>query len=221
MDIFSKTLSYVTIKDVIRMYTNVTYSNHGIKCCFHNDTGRGNFHIKNNYGHCFSCDWHGNAINFVSESENISLTNACIKIINDFNLPIKVDKKNIFTKKEKCLFFRIKDVEQKLQNYTNGKYKKYMIIFKKSRCWLLENNDKCSLEYHFMLFLNTFSNKFCTYYEQNKKLNDIINCCLVVDKRIKTRWYEFCKIFNKYNQILDEGFRNDEILDLYIEIIGG
>lgn len=44
-------------------------------CPFHGDKDP-SFSIKNNFGYCFGCGWHGNAIDFVMEKEGVRFADA-------------------------------------------------------------------------------------------------------------------------------------------------
>jgi hypothetical protein len=46
-------------------------------CPFHQES-KASFHVnkKNNYGHCFGCEWHGNIINFLMDRDTIKFNDA-------------------------------------------------------------------------------------------------------------------------------------------------
>jgi len=51
-----------------------------ILCPFHSEK-RPSFYIKNNWGYCFACGWHGDTIKFIQEKEGLSFKEA-VKRLN-------------------------------------------------------------------------------------------------------------------------------------------
>jgi len=49
--------------------------NHFALCPFHSEKNA-SFHIKNNRGHCFGCNWHGDTIKFLMDRDNLSFKEA-------------------------------------------------------------------------------------------------------------------------------------------------
>jgi len=52
---------------------------HMAVCPFHADKDP-SFHVKNNYGHCYGCHWHGDTIDFLMRSENVTFVEAVKKL---------------------------------------------------------------------------------------------------------------------------------------------
>lgn len=63
-------------------------------CPFHNDT-HNSLHIYEKRYYCFSCNAHGNIIDFVKNYFNLSFQNAIKKINTDFNLNLPIENNNL------------------------------------------------------------------------------------------------------------------------------
>lgn len=48
-------------------------------CPFHNDT-MPSFSVKNNKGHCFSCGWHGDVVDYIMQKEGLDFRQAIKKL---------------------------------------------------------------------------------------------------------------------------------------------
>lgn len=51
------------------------------KCPFHNEE-KGSFFVKNNFGYCFGCQWSGDTIKFVIETQGLTFLDAVRKLNN-------------------------------------------------------------------------------------------------------------------------------------------
>lgn len=79
----------------------VQYHNGKALCPFHSEK-TGSFSIKNNYGVCYGCGWHGDIVDFVQSYFNLDFKDAITKLNDDFRLGLEIgsplsreDKKRI------------------------------------------------------------------------------------------------------------------------------
>ena len=63
-------------------FENLIESKRGFAICPFHDDKRPSFWIKNNYGHCFGCNWTGDTIAFVMETKNMSFVEA-VRYLNN------------------------------------------------------------------------------------------------------------------------------------------
>lgn len=50
------------------------------KCPVHTGSNQSEFTVKNNYGRCFSCGWHGDTIKYVQDTEGLTFREAVRKL---------------------------------------------------------------------------------------------------------------------------------------------
>lgn len=72
-------------------YYGVQYHNGKALCPFHSEK-TASFSIKNNYGCCYGCGWHGDIVDFVQNYFNLDFKTAIQKINDDFRLGLEVDR---------------------------------------------------------------------------------------------------------------------------------
>lgn len=90
----------LAFRDVTESY-GVQYHNGKALCPFHSEK-TGSFSIKNNYGTCYGCNWHGDILDFVQDYFNLDFKDAITKLNDDFRLGLDIgsplsreDKKRI------------------------------------------------------------------------------------------------------------------------------
>lgn len=77
----------IKIKNVVESYGISLNSRNKAKCPFHSEKTESFFvDVNRNRFYCFGCSEDGDSIDFVSKMFNISITDACKKINEDFNL---------------------------------------------------------------------------------------------------------------------------------------
>ena len=85
-------LELVSIEDIISKYTGnkILRNRTDSFCC----AGEQHYtmSLQKGFAYCFRCRQSFNQIQIVMKTENISFTEACRLIINDFKLPIEIDK---------------------------------------------------------------------------------------------------------------------------------
>ena len=72
-------------------YYGVEYHNGKARCPFHTEK-TGSFAIKNNYGTCYGCGWHGDIVDFVKSYFSLDFKGAITKLNEDFRLGLEIDK---------------------------------------------------------------------------------------------------------------------------------
>lgn len=72
-------------------YYGIQYHNGKALCPFHTEK-TGSFSIKNNYGCCYGCGWHGDIVDFVQSYFNTDFKTAILKLNDDFRLGLEIDK---------------------------------------------------------------------------------------------------------------------------------
>ena len=72
-------------------YYGVEYHNGKARCPFHTEK-TGSFAVKNNYGTCYGCGWHGDVVDFVQSYFSLDFKTAITKLNDDFRLGLDIDK---------------------------------------------------------------------------------------------------------------------------------
>lgn len=80
----------LAFKDVTEFY-GIQYHNGKALCPFHSEK-TGSFAIKNNYGTCYGCNWHGDVVDFVMSYFRLDFKGAITKLNDDFRLGLEIDK---------------------------------------------------------------------------------------------------------------------------------
>ena len=80
----------LAFKDVTEHY-GIQYHNGKALCPFHSEK-TGSFSIKNNYGCCYGCNWHGDVVDFVMSYFCLDFKGAITKLNDDFRLGLEIDK---------------------------------------------------------------------------------------------------------------------------------
>ena len=109
IEIQDRILDLVSIKDIITKYTSnkIVRNRTNSICCSGNQANT--LSLENGYAYCFRCNRNFNQIQFVMELQKCDFKTACKMIINDFNLPIEIDKpltreqKKEWVRKQKAL----------------------------------------------------------------------------------------------------------------------
>ena len=80
----------LAFKDVTEHY-GLQYHNGKAICPFHAEK-TASFAVKNNYGTCYGCNWHGDVVDFVQSYFNLDFKTAITKLNDDFRLGLDIDK---------------------------------------------------------------------------------------------------------------------------------
>lgn len=80
----------LAFRDVTEFY-GIQYHNGKALCPFHSEK-TGSFSIKNNYGCCYGCNWHGDVVDFVMSYFRLDFKGAIAKLNDDFRLGFVIDK---------------------------------------------------------------------------------------------------------------------------------
>lgn len=80
----------LAFKDVTEYY-GIQYHNGKALCPFHSEK-TGSFAIKNDYGTCYGCNWHGDVVDFVMSYFRLDFKGAITKLNDDFRLGLEIDK---------------------------------------------------------------------------------------------------------------------------------
>lgn len=105
----------VSIRDVVTTYTAEQPNHAGFVCCplHHEKTPSMKLYDKSFY--CYGCHEGGNAINFVMKYFNLDFKSACVKISDDFNLNLPIER--TFTAEEKAKYNREQHFKKWKENY--------------------------------------------------------------------------------------------------------
>lgn len=221
MSIFNEVVDAISMKDVIEYYTNSSFTKHGslwwINCPFHNDK-HPSFSLKRNekFGMCQTgtCGWHGDVINFVASYHNLKNYEACLKIIEDFHLPIDIPNHNKkFKSIDKSKYLINKQQQLKNTEFCEKVYTKWSQIFKRSY-WFIETDkslNKFTLDFQFILYLRNFTDLFCKYFESLKydELDKKLKICKIMENLVSLSWYSFMLYIPE--NMISEGFINKKI----------
>lgn len=138
-------LSLVSIEDIITRYTSNKIVRNRTKsiCC--SGKQHNTMSLQKGYAYCFRCNRNFNQIQFVMELRKCDFKTACKMIINDFNLPIEIDKP--LTREQKKEWIRKQKAleKQKLKTKAMNDFAKYVsdkIIDKLRKCedWQYEKS---------------------------------------------------------------------------------
>ena len=168
-------LSILTMQDILIKYGIKTERNGMFHCPFHGEDKHSSAKCYKDSFYCYTCNRHGDFIQFVQYLYNLNFQEAMNKIVEDFNLPIKTtgnyDRNKILEiqrqrelenqKKEKerltfiklCkrkdLYNRIVEKWKKQINYENWEDMQYAISYLENKANLLEIYicDKYNIEY--------------------------------------------------------------------------
>lgn len=110
-------LSILTMQDVLSKYGIKTERNGMFHCCLHGEDKNASAKCYKDSFYCFTCNKHGDFIQFVQYLYNLNFQEAMNKIIDDFSLPIKTtgyyDKNKIIEmQKQRELEQKKKDEER-------------------------------------------------------------------------------------------------------------
>ena len=111
IEIQDRILSLVSIEDIINKYTCNKIVRNRTNCINSNCSGvqERTMSLQKGYAYCFRCGKNYNQIQAVMELQKCEFVTACKMIINDFNLPIEIDKpltreqKKEWVRKQKAL----------------------------------------------------------------------------------------------------------------------
>lgn len=111
IEIQDRILNLVSIKDIITKYTSNKIVRNRTNCINSNCSGvqERTISLQKGFAYCFRCNRNFNQIQFVMELQKCDFKTACKMIINDFNLPIEIDKpltkeqKKEWVRKQKAL----------------------------------------------------------------------------------------------------------------------
>ena len=93
----------LTMREVAEYYGfTVNRRTNKIRCPFHEGDNTGSFHIySGDRGfHCFGCSISGSVIDFVMLLFNLSFTDACIKLNQDFNLRLGIGEREDYEERK-------------------------------------------------------------------------------------------------------------------------
>ena len=103
-------------------YYGIQYHNGKALCPFHAEK-TGSFSIKNNYGCCYGCGWHGDIVDFVQNYFNLDFKTAIQKLNDDFMLGLQIgrtlcrdDKKRIAEERKRIEEEQAKKSAQKAED---------------------------------------------------------------------------------------------------------
>lgn len=109
IEIQDRILNLVSIKDIINKYTSNKIVRNRTKCICCSGEQANTLSLEKGFAYCFRCNRNFNQIQFVMELQKCDFKTACKMIINDFNLPIEIDKpltkeqKKEWVRKQKAL----------------------------------------------------------------------------------------------------------------------
>lgn len=147
IEIQDRILNLVSIKDIITKYTSNKIVRNRTACINSECSGvqERTISLQKGYAYCFRCGKNYNQIQAVMELQKCDFKTACKMIINDFNLPIEIDKP--LTKEQKKEWVRKqKEIEkQKLKTKAMNDFAKYVsdkILYKLRKCedWQFEKS---------------------------------------------------------------------------------
>lgn len=104
-------LNFITMEDILNKY-NIANRHSMFSCPFHADKTPSAKAYKNTF-YCFSCNRHGDIIQFIQYYFNLSFRQAMQKINEDFNLGLNINEKIDYSKIEEIKQQRLKKEEEK------------------------------------------------------------------------------------------------------------
>lgn len=111
MGLYSQIKEQITARDIAEHY-GYEVNRSGMMCCPFHDDKHPSMKVDKNF-YCFGCGAKGNAIEFAAKLHELTTYEAALNLIDDFMLPIDVDKK---IKREKKQYAEIKRIKREKLN---------------------------------------------------------------------------------------------------------
>lgn len=114
------------------------YSRYKFLCPFHNDKHKGNFEIKHNHYHCYSCGENGSTIDFIMKFDNLNFQEATIQASYELDIIDEKTYLNLMKGKTKGISYEKRKVQKEKRNEIACREDLHYVysLFSKGLTWL-------------------------------------------------------------------------------------